>query len=277
MKARALRLELAERGLPVTEQTLRNWSREGMPHKKRNGVRHFDLKACISWIKENKAAKANRHGGIREGAGRPPSEATMPKGPQTGLGMAFGGAEADQTRRRGAEGELKRIRGGVVEGGGARPLNEDLTPLAHDQLRVLAVLLEPNESGATKAAIERLNALVALQQKQMAVAKTRGELVEADELAEAWARQVNVVRTAIEVIPTKAAKALAPLVGVPEAVVREVEEALKAAGVDPKKIGEVLARLEPSEEAEHVIRGELVALVRRALTDLAVGRRQEAA
>ena len=213
------------RELGISSQTVLNYADDGMPvvgtRRGGNGreINVYDLATCREWIKQNKGTP--NKGGKREGAGR-----KHKTGPQTGRGgyeLTAGAVELGQKRKR-AEKLLDEL-AAVPDHEKRISIENGLLNMSMSELRLISVL-EPEVTGLTKAATDRLHNLVAIRRKMLDMRRDEGGLIEVRDTELEWTRRLASLRAALEGLAPRAGAALVDA-GVPASMRPVVQDVIR--------------------------------------------------
>lgn len=191
MTPKVLSAELARRlGWPhaPTTQTIANWRNRGMPGAQTPEGWLYDPEACERWVRHN-AVSAPR-GGRRAGSGR--KRRTAPPDPVMAAAVEAGRAR-ENARARAALDGLAHV--------------DELLHLTTAELRAVCSL-EVEESGLSKAALERLKLIQETRAKHRAEQEALGKLVDAEAVRAEVAASLAGIREAIEQLPARALRAV---------------------------------------------------------------------
>lgn len=225
--------ELAER-LGKTPQTVRNWTREGMPCLSEGGLNRpgrFDEAACRRWIAAHKSGLGR--GGERERAGRTPNKKRRKKrewreGPSPLL--------EDAEKKKRANERLAELAGTTGAQAAVDPevvaLERDVCKLTHADLVLLAHLI-PDVSGLTGGAVQRLEKLETIQSRQLERHKAAGRLLDAGHVRQTYEAVFGELRARIDASAKDTAGELAAALELDGEGHKRVEKVLKerAAGL----------------------------------------------
>lgn len=173
--------ELARR-FGVTTTTIANWRNAGMPGRKTSGGYLYDPEACKRWVDRNTGGK--RHGGKRPGAGRRRS----PVPPDRRLKNAVEVGQAKEAARE-RQAEFVHV--------------DDLLQVTWDELKILVLGLEVDESGADKSKLERLKLVQDARARYREEREKLGELVNAADAAAEMAKSLAAVRERLDQLPMR--------------------------------------------------------------------------
>lgn len=197
--------------LGVTNQTVHNWCKAGMPHTlitegEHKGEKRFDLAAATAWRDANR--KDPIKGGTREGAGRKrrrtateKATAPLPLGELDGLSdQEKEAAKAAKAEREAEEARMDRFRR-MIENGEAG-FSEALAKMS-------------------KTDAERILRVIETRRAKLELDETAGKLLEKEGVALAWAEALGWARSGLETFPQRLEAKLRPLLGL-DAVGSEV-------------------------------------------------------
>lgn len=223
---------------PPTTQTIRNHVKRGTITSCRWVGKHlrFDANAVQEYLAN---APSTSHGGKRSNAGRKPS--TPP-------------ADAPLTSRHADAAELRATIAQRAEDK-QHPADavtyDDVIRMSRAELLTLAwVGLE--ELGLNTAAVSRIKEIQLEQAVAMKLAKERGELVKASDLAAAWSDSCQRIIESLAALPKRASGTVASVAWVPDETIDQLCSMLHHADTDPAAIDE--ARTLLARPADHRIR-----------------------
>lgn len=191
MTVARLMVELARRGVTLSDETIRNYvRRDGMPCRvDQDGTRRYEPDTVYAWIKAHKPAamRAPGEGGLggrRRGAGRKSKDEHLSR--QTGTLHSVHQAAA-------VAASVAAPVPASVAASDPTWLEDALRPIKIDERG------QPtDESGMTKLEAERRQAIIASAQKQADLDERLGALLPRDGVLEAWAEQLNALRIHLE-------------------------------------------------------------------------------
>lgn len=184
------------KALGVSDQTVDNYRREGMPVQVESPRgRRYDLAACTAWVQANKPgwkAPGVGRGGKREGAGRPTQDVKS--------GPVGGGGDPDDEGL--GDEELSLLTD-------ARKQQEILRRL--DAGEGLFSIIR--ECDITPRMAKTVNELVQTAARQVELSRTMGKLLEAEDVEAAWSEVLVDVDGVLREVPTAAARDAAVRLG----------------------------------------------------------------
>ena len=192
--------------LGVTNQTVHNWCKAGMPHTlitegEHKGEKRFDLAAATAWRDANR--KDPIKGGTREGAGRKRRRTATEKAtPQLPLSEAEAIAALPPDQQAEAR---------------ARQAELDAEEKRMDRFRRM---IENGEAGFSEALAkmsktdaERILRVIETRRAKLELDETAGKLIEKETADLAWAEALTWTRSGLETFPQRLEALLRPLLG----------------------------------------------------------------
>lgn len=216
------RLKDLGEGMQVTDVTVGNWIRKGLPAVKGpDDAWIIDKAAGLAWYNANR--RERRRGGVREGSGK--------------------------KRADGSSGAP--VAGGELPGQGGQPQSDEYRKQqereANDRVVTFLKTVPADASdfaarafewGLKAAEVDRISALTLAQKQQMEMAQKRRELVSVTEAAAEWKRLIDAARGKLESMPLRVAEAAVSSAGADVALVpviaavldREIRAVMAAIG-----------------------------------------------
>jgi len=180
-------------GMQVTDVTVGNWIRKGLPAVKGpDDAWIIDKAAGLAWYDANR--RERRRGGVREGSGKKRADGSSGGGGTVVVGGELpgqGGGQSDEYRKQQERDANDRV----------------VTFLKSVPADAPDFAARAFEWGLKAAEVDRISALTLAQKQQMEMAQKRRELVSVTDAGAEWKRLIDAACSLLDAMPLRAAEA----------------------------------------------------------------------